>query len=102
MFVKYPKRIKEADVDQQKTKKWLKTVGLKPKTEGLVVASQDQSLTTRSYHYGITKADIEESVNYIIAGFQELAKRKYIHRHDKAASYLHWEYLKGTQYQDSW
>ena len=55
MHGKYPKRTKEADVDQEKTNKWLKTVGLKAETEGLIIAAQDQSLATRSYHHRIIK-----------------------------------------------
>ena len=47
---KYPKRIKDADVDQVNINKWLKTHGLKAETEGLIIAAQDQSLTIRSYH----------------------------------------------------
>jgi ABC-type Fe3+-citrate transport system substrate-binding protein len=33
MHGKYPKRIKDADVDHVKTNKWLKTHGLKAETE---------------------------------------------------------------------
>ena len=52
---RYPKRIKEADVDHHKTNQWLKSSGLKAETEGFIIAAQDQSLATRSYHASIIK-----------------------------------------------
>ena len=104
MHGKYPKRTKDADVDEVKTNKWLKSIGLKAETEGLIIAAQDQSLATRSYHHRIMKdgtdpqcricGKYEETINHIISGCPELAKTEYIHRHDKAASYLHWEICK--------
>ena len=104
MHGKYPKRTKDADVDEVKTNKWLKSIGLKAETECLIIAAQDQSLATRSYHHRIMKdgtdpqcricGKYEETINHIISGCPELAKTEYIHRHDKAASYLHWEICK--------
>ena len=52
---RYPKRIKEADVDHHKTNQWLKSSGLKSETEGFIIAAQDQSLATRLYHASIIK-----------------------------------------------
>jgi hypothetical protein len=52
---KYPKSIKDGDVDQVKTNKWLKAHQLKVETEGLIIAAQDHSLATRSYHHRIIK-----------------------------------------------
>ena len=99
MHGKYPKRTKDADVDEVKTNKWLKSIGLKAETEGLIIAAQDQSLATRSYHHRIMKdgtdpqcricGKYEETINHIISGCPELAKTEYIHRHNKASSYLH-------------
>ncbi|XP_071795627.1 uncharacterized protein [Asterias amurensis] len=101
MHGKYPKRTKEADVDQLKTHQWLKNTGLKAETEGLIIAAQDQSLATRSFHHRIIKDGIdpqcricgkyEETVDHIISGCPELAKTEYIHRHNKTAAYLHWK-----------
>ena len=32
----------------------------------------------------------QETIDHIVAGFPELAQTEYLHRQDKAASYLHW------------
>ncbi|XP_078348127.1 uncharacterized protein LOC144633190 isoform X1 [Oculina patagonica] len=98
---RYPKRIKEADVDHHKTNQWLKSSGLKAETEGFIIAAQDQSLATRSYHARIIKDGTsplcrmcnkyDETIDHIVSGCPELAKTEYIHRHDKAAAYIHWK-----------
>ena len=97
----YPKRMKEADVDQQQTYRWLRSSGLKPETEGLIIAAQDQSLATRSYRHYIIRdgtdpmcricGKFDETINHIISGCPELAKTDYIHRHDRVATYVHWK-----------
>ena len=70
-------------------------------TEGLIIAVQDQSLTTRLYHRNIIKdgtnplcrtcGNFDESVDHVISGCPELAKTEYIQRHDNTASYIHWK-----------
>ena len=97
----YPTRIKEADVDQEQTHRWLRSSGLKPETEGLIVAAQDQSLATKSYRHYIIRdgtdptcricGRFDETINHIISGCPELAKTEYIHRHDRVATYVHWK-----------
>ena len=91
----------ESEVDQEKTSKWLKAIGLKAETEGLINVTQDQSLANRSHHQRIIKdgtdpqsklcGKYEKTIDHIIAGCPELAKTEYIHRHNKAAAYLHWK-----------
>ena len=73
--------------------------GLKSETEGLIIAAQDQSLATKSYHHRIIKDDadpkctmckeFEKTVDHIVAGCPVLAKTEYVQRHDRAAGYLH-------------
>ena len=41
---KYPQLVKQADVNQDKTHRWLKAAGLKAEIEGFIIAAQDQSL----------------------------------------------------------
>ena len=93
---KYPQRVKQANVDQNKTHRWLKAAGLKAETEGFLIAAQDQSLPTRWYQHSIlNKPDVDpncrpcgrfdETIDHLISGCPEVAKTEYIHRHNKAA-----------------
>ena len=113
---KYPKRTKEANVDQNKTNKWLRSTGLKAEAEGLIIAAQDQNLATRSYHARIIKDGTdpmcricnryEETIDHIVSGCPELAKTEYIQRHNKAAAYIHvhWKTCQhyNIQVSDKW
>ena len=104
MHGQYPARVNKPDVEKEKTHKWLKSPGLKGETEGLIIAAQDQSLATRSYHNKIIKDgtdpkcgmcnEFEETIDHIVAGCPVLAKTEYIQRYDKAAGYLHWRISK--------
>ena len=85
----------------QRTNQWLTSSGLKAETEGLIIATQDQSLAARFFHSNIIKdgtsplcrmcGTFDESVDHIICGCPELAKNEYIQRHDSTASYIHWK-----------
>ena len=87
---RYPKRIREADVDDYKTNQlqWLRSTGLKAETEGLIIAVQHQSLPTKSYFARIVKEGTsplcricqkhEETVDHIISGCPELAKHDFL------------------------
>ena len=108
---RYPKRIKEVDVEHHKTNQWLKSSGLKAETEGFIIAAQDQSLATRSYHASIIKDGTsplcrmcnkyDETIDHIVSGCPELAKTEYIHRHNKAAAYMHWKVCHNYNIQTS-
>ena len=107
MHGQYPIRVNKLYVEGEKKHKWLKSPGLKRETEEFIIAVQDQSLATRSYHNKIIKYgtdpkcricnEFEETIDHIVAGCPVLAKTKYIQRHDKAAGYLHWRIGKHCQ-----
>ena len=111
---KYPERIKEADVDQDKTHQWLRSSGLKGETEGLIVAAQDQSLFTRNYQANIVKngADpmcrlchqFNEDIPHLVSGCPVLAKTEFKDRHDKVGQYIHWKLCQhyGLPFADNW
>ena len=81
---RYPKRIREADVDDYKTNQLLRSTGLKAETQGLIIAAQDHSLPTKSYFARIVKDGTsplcricykhEETVDHIISGCPELSR----------------------------
>ena len=110
----YPTRVNKSDVETEQTHKWLKSPGLKGETEGLIIAAQDQSLGTISYHNKIIKDgtdpkcrmcnEFEETIDHIVAGCPVLANTEYIQRHDKAAGYIHWRICKHYHFStaDKW
>ena len=79
---------------------WLQNSNLKPPTEALITAAQDQALRTKWYNANILKTSkdatcrrcgrFDETVAHIISGCPELAQGVYLHRHNAVASYLHW------------
>ena len=82
---KYPQLVKQADVDHDKTQRWLKRAGLKAETEGSIIAAQDQSLPTRWYHHNMLKKPyvdpkcrlcgrFGETIDHLVSGCPELAK----------------------------
>ncbi|CAH3147912.1 unnamed protein product, partial [Porites evermanni] len=36
----------------------------------------------------------DETIDHLVSGCPELAKTKYIHRHNKAAAHMHWKICK--------
>ena len=99
--------MKQADVDQDKSHRWLKAAGLKAETEGFIIAAQDQNLPTRWYqHNELKKSDMdpkcrlymcghfEETIDHLVSGCPELAKTEYVHRHNKAAAQMQWKICK--------
>ena len=100
----YPERIKEKDVDQEQTHRWVSTPGLKSETEGFIIAAQDQCIKTNYYRNRILKdgtdpmcricGQFQETVDHLVSGCPELAKTEYTQRHNKAAAYLHWTICK--------
>ena len=111
---RYPTRTMDADVDRNLTHQWLRSSGLKPETEGFIVAAQDQSLPTRSYQARILKKgndpkcrfcqQTEESVDHLITGCSTLAHTEYKNRHDRVGQYLHWKICRhyGLPCHEKW
>ena len=88
---KYPQWVKQVDVDQDRTHRWLKAAGLKAETEGFIIKAQEQSLPTRWYQRNILwKPDVDprcrlcgrfdETIDNLVSSCPELAKTEYIHR----------------------
>ena len=98
---RYPARTTEPDVDRERTHQWLRSAGLKPETEGFLMAAQDQCLPTRSYQAHILKngtapkcrfcQEREETIDHLVAGCTTLAPTEYKNRHDRIGQYLHWK-----------
>ena len=97
---KYPQRVKQAGMDQDKTHRWLKAAGLKAETEGFMIAAQDQSLPTRWYQHKILKKPdvdpkcrlcgrFDETIDHLVSNCPELAKPEYIHAMPQQGSCTH-------------
>ena len=79
---------------------WLQNSNLKPPTEALITAAQDQALNTKWHNTNILKTSkdakcrkcgrFDETVAHIISGCPEMAQGVYLHRHNAVTSYLHW------------
>lgn len=97
----YIGQVIQANVDTQRTHSWLKGAGLKAKTEGLLVAAQDQALPTRYYENKIIRKDVnikcricgeyDETIDHIQSVRPTLAKKEFIERHDKVGKYNYWK-----------
>ena len=83
-----------ADIAGEDSWRWLRNGFLKKKTVGLILAAQEQALTTNSIKRSIVKTsetllcrlcgNSTETVRHI-SGFKRLAQREYKKRHDKVA-----------------
>ena len=100
----FPKYLKSEYIDLDQSFQWMKCVGLKSETEGLVVAAQDQALKTRYYSKHIMKEgtmdkcrmchQMPDTAKHIMAGCQKLAATQYLDRHNKVATVLHMDICK--------
>ena len=82
---------------------WLKSRTLKPSTEGMIMAAQDQSLKTKNYQYAIMKSIARtdancrlckgslETIDHIVSACPVLARTSYIERHNRIVKYVHFE-----------
>jgi len=87
---------KADEIDLGMTFAWLA-----PANEGLVLAAQDQVIRTRNYEWAVMKTRERdaaacrichgelETVDHIINGCGELAKKEYLKRHNRVVQYVH-------------
>ena len=108
--------MKQADVDQDKTHRWLKAAGLKAETDGFIIAARDQSKPpTRWYQHNILKKPdvdpkcrlcglFDETIDHLVSGCPELAKTEYTHRCMCAAAHMHRKICKefGIEVKERW
>ena len=107
--------MKQANVDQDKSHRWLKAAGLKAETEGFIIAAQDQSLPTRWYQHNILKKPdvdpkcrlcglFDETIDHLVSGCPELAKTEYTYRCMCAAAHIHRKICKefGIEVKERW
>lgn len=92
-------QMNEVGIDKNLSFLWLRTGNIRAETESLIIAAQDQALTTRAIEARIhrTQTDgkcricqkFEETVEHITAGCPILAEREYIERHNRVCHALH-------------
>ena len=78
---------------------WLRTAHLKPVTEALIVAAQDQALCTNWFGHHILRTvpynhcrkcgQFAETIEHIVAGCPVMAQTVYLDRHNAVASAIH-------------
>lgn len=107
-------RNRPEEVDREKSWTWLSRGDLKPETEALLCAAQEQALRTNYVKYHIDKtADTSlcrlcgksgESVQHIVSGCEKLAQREYKRRHDNVARKVHWDLCRkhGLEHHEKW
>ena len=97
-----PKRVHKKDVDHRMSNQWLKTAGLKSKTEGFLSllpktqscprpGHQDQLLSRQDPKgwYRPNVQDLWSTIDHIVEGCPELAKTEYLHRQNKASRHTY-------------
>jgi len=94
--------------------RWLRTAHLKPVTEALITAAQDQALSTNwleCHIFKIRSSDLcrkcgqfPESIEHIVAGCPLMAQTVYLARHNAITSAIHWCLCGsyGFQRSDRW
>ena len=91
-------------LDIEQSYHWLKSGDIKGETESTIVATQDQAISTNYFKNKILKEENEskcrlckqheETIDHLTSGFPILAKNKYLMRHDKVCSHLHYSICK--------
>ena len=94
----------EGKVSKEDTVGWLRNGRLKKETEGMIVAAQDQVLSTNAIKVKIYKQKgspmcrlcglKEETVDHLVSSCSKIAQTDYKGRHDRVATLLHWSLCK--------
>ena len=102
------------EIDIEKSWEWMRKADLKPETESLIFAAQENALRTNYVKFNIDKtADTPlcrmckervESVGHLVSECTKLAQKEYKRRHDNVARIIHWELcgIYGLQRQNKW
>lgn len=90
----YHHQIEEV-ADLKKPYLWREKAGLKDRTKALIMAAQEQALSTRAIEGGLYHPrrdlrcrlckDAPETIQHLKAGWKMLAGRDYMERHNQAA-----------------
>ena len=105
---KFYEETQKSYIDQKGSFQWLQNGELKFDEERLLLAAQDQGLTTNGFlkMCGIRQDDkcrfchtATESSSHLVSGCQTLlADGHYTRRHNKVCSYIHWTICKKDEY----
>ncbi|CAB4018161.1 Hypothetical predicted protein, partial [Paramuricea clavata] len=89
------------EVDRKNTWWWLKKGDLKPETEALLCAAQEQALRTNYVKFHIDRTvesplcrlcgEKGEHITHLISECKKLAQKEYKRRHDNVARIVHWK-----------
>jgi hypothetical protein len=92
----FPWSLDEGLIDKEQSYQWLKFGDIKGETESVIMAAQDQAISTNYFKKKILKQEIEsgcrlckeyeETIDHLTSGCPTLAKNEYIIRHDKVCT----------------
>jgi len=109
-----PHNLDEKLVDIEQSGCWLKSGDIKGETESTIVATQNQAINTNYLKNKSLNEETEstcqlckqheETSEHLTLGCLILAKNKYLMRHDKVCTHLHYSICKalGTETTDKW
>ena len=109
-----PCNLDEKLVDIEQSYPWLKSGNIKGETESKIVAAQDQAISSNYFKNKILMEETEskcqlckqheETIDHLTSGCPIQVKNKYLMRHDKVCTHLHYSICKalGTETTDKW
>jgi hypothetical protein len=97
MHGQLPHNLDEKLMEIEQSYRWLKSGDIKRETASIIVAAQDQAITTNYFKNKILKEETEskcrlckqheETIDHLTSGCAILAKNEYLMRHDKVSRY---------------